>query len=1057
MGKKLKKLGWRTSHMGLEILAALACVILFAAGLLVWRLSTGPLDISFARGYIQEALYDPSTDTDVSLASVSLSWPKLNEPLQLTLKGVSLQRQDRRILSIDGAVLGLSAPPLLIGRIEPVVIALSRPTVGMMRTPDNSFSLSFAGDSAPEEKPPEESGNVLQDIIQMLSRPPEKSKGRRHPLAGLKTVRIDDATVILEDHYAGLTWYLQHMNFEFGRDAKGLAVAASVKIPGGLHGQSGLNLDAVYGRDSGDLTFNLHIEDFDLASGAGKLRQLDFLRGQKVIVSGDLSGRIDKTMKLQTLSLELTGETGLLALRGVYDNPLPYTGLEVAAAYDAATGKIVVQKLRTATKGVTLDGSAVIAVSPGAVRAAVTVRIPEVAQAQIGPLWPDILKGEGAEEWLVRKLSDGMFKNLSAKFDIATQKLEGPEDADDWKVTVENIEAAFDAVGMTVDYRAPMIPVKGASGHGVYKNGNLDIDIGEGSIGALAVAKSHVLLKNIAHARDGVAVIDVRASGPLKTVFDYIAEEPVNMSSDRLGFDAAGVRGSADLTVNVTFPTIKHLLAEQVVVKVDSTLQNILLPSVVEKMDLSGGPFKLTVADAAASLSGKGKLDGRDIDVAWHQYLDSEGKPYSSQVKASMTADAGLRAQFGIGLADWIDGTVPVDIVYTIMRDKSATVQVKADMTPGAIMVKPFDYAKPPGTPGQLDCTVVLQSGAVQRIDNLSVRTPEMAIGNGTLAFGRRDGKNTVVGGSLKSAKLNETDMALDFTIGDKGQIALQGKGAFLDASAFLGKRNKPETENKEPAPPLTASVQVDRMRTGPGRTVDKVKLYLDRSATGILSQLELDAIAGKGTVFFRLKPDASGRLALQVRATDAGALLKAFDIYKNADGGTLTVDGQAPDAATKTVIRGKAKLSNFRVVNAPVLARLLNAISLTGLPGLLNNEGIGFTQLEGDFEWGLRPVGDIYKISEGRTSGASLGLTFEGAIDKQKSWTDIDGTIVPVSGINGLVGDIPLLGTILTGGGALFAFTYSIEGPSENPSVSVNPLSGLAPGIVRKIFFEGG
>ncbi len=1054
MGKRLKKFGWRTSHMGLEILAAVVCALLFAAGLFVWRLSTGPFDISFARKYIQEALHDPSTGTDVSLSHVSLSWPKLNKPLQLTLQDIALERGGKRILSIDNAVLGLSAAPLLIGRIEPVVISLARPTVGMVRTPENHFEFAFAGDHTEAGKPDAESGNVLQGIIASLSRPPERTKGLHSPLAGLKTIKIEDATVILEDHYANLTWYLQHMNFEFGRDAKGLAVSASVKVPGGLHGESGLQLDAIYDRNDGSMSFNLHIEDFNLAAGAGKLRQLDFLRGQKVIVTGDLSGRLDDTMKLQAMSLQLTGEQGLLALRGVYDDLLPFSGLDIAAHYDAADQKITVERIKTSVKGVTLEGAASIAVAPGAVKASVRVKIPKVAQSQIGPLWPDILKGDGAEAWLVHKLSDGAFSNIMAQFDVATQRL---SEEDDWKVTVENIAASFDAADMTVDYRAPMIPVTGASGRGVYQDGNLDIDITKGAVGALKVGKSHVKLKNIAHARQGEAIIDVAASGPLQTVFDYIAKEPINMNSAELGFDTKGVKGSADLKVNVRFPTIKHLLTEQVMVAVDSTLTGILLPGVVENMNLSGGPFKLQVKDAAASLSGKGKFDGRDIDVVWHQYLDSAGKPYSSRVTAKLAADESLRKKFRLDLEDWITGTLPVDIVYTVQRDKSATVDVKADATPGTLTVKPFDYTKPPGTPGEIGCTVALQSGRVQGIGKLHVKTPELTIENGELTFGQRDGKNALTGGRLPVAKLHETDVALNFEMGEKKQIRLEAKGAFLDASPFLGKRNKPEVEDKEPAPPLIAAVQVDRMRTGPERTIDKVRLSLDRSASGILNRLELDAVAGKGMVYFSLKPDASGRLGLQARANDAGALLKAFDIYKNAEGGTLTVDGQAPDGSNKTLIRGKAQLSNFKVVNAPVLARLLNAMSIASLPGLLNGQGLGFTQLEANFEWGLRPVGDIYKFTDGRTSGASLGLTFEGTIDKQKSWTNINGTIVPVSGINDLVGNIPVLGTILTGGGALFAFTYSIEGPSEKPGISVNPLSALAPGIIRKMFFEGG
>ena len=51
-----------------------------------------------------------------------------------------------------------------------------------------------------------------------------------------------------------------------------------------------------------------------------------------------------------------------------------------------------------------------------------------------------------------------------------------------------------------------------------------------------------------------------------------------------------------------------------------------------------------------------------------------------------------------------------------------------------------------------------------------------------------------------------------------------------------------------------------------------------------------------------------------------------------------------------------------------------------------------------------------------------------------------------------------PVVGEILFGPG-LFAARYSLKGPRANPEVAINPLSALAPGVLRNIFgiFEGG
>ena len=63
---------------------------------------------------------------------------------------------------------------------------------------------------------------------------------------------------------------------------------------------------------------------------------------------------------------------------------------------------------------------------------------------------------------------------------------------------------------------------------------------------------------------------------------------------------------------------------------------------------------------------------------------------------------------------------------------------------------------------------------------------------------------------------------------------------------------------------------------------------------------------------------------------------------------------------------------------------------------------------------------------------------------------------MVPAYVINSLLGRIPVLGKIFTGGekgSGVFAATYKMAGPIEDPKVSVNPLSVLAPGLLRKLF----
>ena len=60
-----------------------------------------------------------------------------------------------------------------------------------------------------------------------------------------------------------------------------------------------------------------------------------------------------------------------------------------------------------------------------------------------------------------------------------------------------------------------------------------------------------------------------------------------------------------------------------------------------------------------------------------------------------------------------------------------------------------------------------------------------------------------------------------------------------------------------------------------------------------------------------------------------------------------------------------------------------------------------------------------------------------------------------PIYALNSALGNAPIIGDILVGkkGEGLLAFSYRVSGETGNPSVFVNPLSALTPGIFRQIF----
>jgi len=243
------------------------------------------------------------------------------------------------------------------------------------------------------------------------------------------------------------------------------------------------------------------------------------------------------------------------------------------------------------------------------------------------------------------------------------------------------------------------------------------------------------------------------------------------------------------------------------------------------------------------------------------------------------------------------------------------------------------------------------------------------------------------------------------------------------------------------------------------GQSVSAARAYAELDTDGDMTQIEFDGNIGKskGDVYVRFKPDEKGVRTFRLDTNDAGSLLYTFGVYENVHGGMLRIYGQPKDNDPRGDLIGSMQMENFRVTKAPALARLLGLMSLTGVTQLLGNEGLVFSKLESGFEWQFRPEGNLLIIKDGKTSGSAIGLTFSGVLDRGKKTTDVAGTIIPVTEVNQLLGNIPLVGGLLGGASGLIAATYSMKGPSNDPNIMVNPLSVLAPGIIRRILFEGG
>ncbi len=303
-------------------------------------------------------------------------------------------------------------------------------------------------------------------------------------------------------------------------------------------------------------------------------------------------------------------------------------------------------------------------------------------------------------------------------------------------------------------------------------------------------------------------------------------------------------------------------------------------------------------------------------------------------------------------------------------------------------------------------------------------------------------------------------DFAIDVEPMQEGGLDIRIQGRTVDATKIFGDAEKATaaaTSGRDRGlgltDPLSLSLKVDRILFKNDLHFSNVSALVSFGAHERITGFYLDTLGPADDKIMGSFTIEDGIRKLSLEAADAAAFIRTFTGFPSIRGGTLNARISFPldDGPKAYDYMGTVTLNDIVVTDQPFLARLFAAGSLDGPLRLLQGEGIRITRLDAPF----RSQGRVITFDDGRASGPSVGGTFEGILDRRTDTIGLTGTMVPAYGINSVLGAVPLLGEILVSkkGEGIFGVTYSMKGPLDDPTLTVNPLSVLTPGILRRIF----
>jgi len=403
--------------------------------------------------------------------------------------------------------------------------------------------------------------------------------------------------------------------------------------------------------------------------------------------------------------------------------------------------------------------------------------------------------------------------------------------------------------------------------------------------------------------------------------------------------------------------------------------------------------------------------------------------------------DDSVRNNLGLDPTGTISGGIPIDVSGRIgtSAERDGRFAVRADLTSTQIDGFLPGWVKPAGKPARARFTVLTKPQST-RIEDLLIE----GAGGGVKGVVDLDGSGEVQSANFPSYGFSDGDRAsLKIDRLSDGSLRAVMRGDAYDGRGFLKTMAAPpRTAAKRPPADVDLDMKLGAVLGHNGEALRSVELKMSRR-NGEIRSLGLMAKLGRnGVLTGELRGRAGARQVVQFESSDAGALFRFSDIYSRMNGGQITTVMDAPTSANPVQL-GTVSVRNFAVHDESQLERA------AGNQAPRNNN-MAFSGLKVDF---TRSPGRI-ALRDGVVRGPVLGGTIDGIIDYADDEVHLRGTLIPLYGANNLLGQLPIVGLFLGGEKeGLVGVTYEVVGKPAGPVLHVNPLSALAPGLLRKVF----
>lgn len=1011
-------------------------------GLLAARLAMGPMSAQFLESFIKSPIENAFSDLYIDFNETKLNWNIEQGTLELQLSDVTVMGKEATIdASFPYVGITFSKEAMFRGQVFPSRINLNGADVTLdWDAAHFDVVLKEYLTNINSDKPISGTGLTIatdqkSDVIELVERllnAPDKVG-----LFGyLIHVGVSNAQVTLIENATQVKWHSPDAKFNFRRAEEGFDLDFSFTLLAG-GGQSYFS-GTTQKNINENKVLSLKLDNLNIS----ELAQTVNLTGKYLALNFPIYGAMDVSLNkgiLNKVDFDIATEQGTIILPDIFDTPPHFDDIELVGFYDFKDHLIFIDELSASLGGTQFEGDGLIEFSN---EVGLGIRfigdLEEISLRTLLNYWPPKV-AKGGREWIDANIPEGTISSAKFTIDIKPGDLiikPLPE-------TAFRVDFQFD--DLKAHYLRPMPIIERSSGYGHTTSNYLEINIEKGTSDGLNFAKSVFKIKQMADSINRHGYVSLKTEGRVRKVLQFIDKDPLNFTS-RFGIDPMKVTGDIIISSELDFPILKGTTLKDVDIKAEATLTNVAMPDLVSNGGLQKTNLDMTITREGLTAQGNIELKGAPFELYWTDSFLLENKDaLSSRFDLRGVLNKEQLINFGIPLEDIMTGTIRTRMVVEGHGSNLVKGHAENDLFSGGFKSALLGWEKKINTPGRVVFDLSWK-GDQFLLENIVADT----VGLYTKGYMVVD-RNT---SELLNAQFTEFK-----TQGNK--LTLMAKGSLIDGFDLVV-----DSEMLDVGP-LLETLSIGK---GPSKIPPMSILIMAKEAKGLngveISNLHLSAhnsgdywewvdISGEMkeqssfTMTLSANENGLGR-ELKLTSNDAGKLALAAGLFINGEGGILDLSAHLNDKNEPPLISGELNIDDFKLVKSSALVEALAAAKGKEVDSMIGKNGLSFSELNMPFVL----QDGIFDISDAGAHGPSVGFTMQGQLDQAMKEINVNGVILPVYALNSLLGSIPIVGKILTGGdGGLFGVTYRIEGSTETPKVSVNPLSAFAPGFLRKIF----